>query len=394
MIPPALPENASRQRQLTRHKKNFLRKRILRRCGLPTNNPIIDRRICNKHEYEDVVMHSSIQINGEIEKINFKLHLPKAVGRQSTFSVSENKSKGVGADRLLNNIARTFCENTKRANYDNIIHTLSQSSSTSESPSSSSPSSSSSDDQSPTRKYSIPSKAEPISNKREYIFRDEPRCKPSDYSDEEVKRRTGFVSKDDMLLYITILCNGDLTKMRENSSSLTWYEEWFFYFEKKHGKTILRWVDASSKEEYGVGKEILIKVFKSKLTVELTCRASWPEFLSFDEDFHFMRDVYKETYEGKRIVFWDNTNINIAQSSCADFQRATWSSYYAHNCLKGGVFLQLGGWMGTHNLWMGAVSDTEYNGEGKILKQQWEFAKKDLVNGKEIPFTNTTDKGY
>ena len=178
MIPPALPENASRQRQLTRHKKVFLRKRILRRCGLPTNDPIIDRRICNKHEYEDVVMHSSIQINGEIEKINFKLHLPKAVGRQSTFSVSENKSKGVGADRLLNNIARTFCENTKRANYDNIIHTLSQSSSTSESPSSSSPSSSSSDDQSPTRKYSIPSKAEPISNKREYISRAEPRCKP------------------------------------------------------------------------------------------------------------------------------------------------------------------------------------------------------------------------
>ena len=55
MIPPALPENASIQRQLTRHKKVFLRKQILRRCGLPTNDPVIDRRMCNKHEYEDVV---------------------------------------------------------------------------------------------------------------------------------------------------------------------------------------------------------------------------------------------------------------------------------------------------------------------------------------------------
>ena len=180
-------------------------------------------------------MHSSVKINDEIEKINFKLHLPMAVGRQSTFSVSENNSKGVGADRLLNNIARTFCENTKRANYNDIhdiLNTLSQSSSSSKSPSSSSLSASSSDEQSPTRKYSIPSKADPISNKREYLFREQPRCQPSDYSDEEVKRRTGFVSKDGMLLYITILCNGDLTKMRETSSSLTWYEEWFFILKK------------------------------------------------------------------------------------------------------------------------------------------------------------------
>ena len=52
------------------------------------------------------------------------------------------------------------------------------------------------------------------------------------------------------------------------------------------------------------------------------------------------------------------------------------------------------GWMGAHNLWVGAVSDTRYNGEGEILESQKKFALSDLVNGKLLPFTNMTDKGY
>ena len=142
-------------------------------------------------------------------------------------------------------------------------------------------------------------------------------------------------------------------------------------------------------------------VFDSKLFLELSCRASWPLFLSYEEDFHFMSEVYRLIYDGKRIIFWDNTNKNIAKPSCADFQRSTWSTYYASNCLKFGVGLQLAGWMLVWFSWTGAVSDTQYNGEGdkndekkQILKVQWDFTRNDLVDGTEIPFTNTTDKGY
>ena len=37
------------------------------------------------------------------------------------------------------------------------------------------------------------------------------------------------------------------------------------------------------------------------------------------------------------------------------------------NCAKGGVFLQLCGWMGVHELWFGGVSDTEYLNKSGIL---------------------------
>ena len=64
------------------------------------------------------------------------------------------------------------------------------------------------------------------------------------------------------------------------------------------------------------------------------------------------------------------------------------------NCVKGGVSYQLGGWITNENLWTGGVSDKRYNTDTKILEEQDEYSKKDLVEGKEIPFTNVLDKGY
>ena len=107
-----------------------------------------------------------------------------------------------------------------------------------------------------------------------------------------------------------------------------------------------------------------------------------------------MSSSFQAIYQGRRIVEWDNTNVDISQSSCAELQRLTYSSYYAGNVLKGGVSLQLCGWLRTHYLWTGAVSDTIYNGEGEILNIQKEFSAKDPVGEKIIPFTNLTDKGY
>ena len=53
---------------------------------------------------------------------------------------------------------------------------------------------------------------------------------------------------------------------------------------------------------------------------------------------------------------WDDTNIPFTyKPSSAMNQRLTYSSYYGMNCAKGGVFLQLCGWMGVEELWCGAI---------------------------------------
>ena len=52
------------------------------------------------------------------------------------------------------------------------------------------------------------------------------------------------------------------------------------------------------------------------------------------------------------------------------------------------------GWLGTHDLWGGNVSDTAYNEDSGYLQEQAEFQEKDQVNGKVLPFTVVLDKGY
>ena len=64
------------------------------------------------------------------------------------------------------------------------------------------------------------------------------------------------------------------------------------------------------------------------------------------------------------------------------------------NCAKGGVFLQLCGWMGVEELWCGATSDSFYMENTGILKRQKDFAEDDLVDEKYIPFLIILDKGY
>lgn len=92
---------------------------------------------------------------------------------------------------------------------------------------------------------------------------------------------------------------------------------------------------------------------------------------------------------------WDNTNINLSfQPSCADEQRLTYSQYYAGNCAKAGVFMQLCGWMGVESLWVGATSNSHYLKHTKTFEKQQRFAKEDKVDGKEIPFSVMLDKGY
>ena len=102
----------------------------------------------------------------------------------------------------------------------------------------------------------------------------------------------------------------------------------------------------------------------------------------------------KNRYKGKRPIFWDMTSISMPKSGDAQMQRLTYSSYYANNVFKGGIGLQQCGWIVTHDLWTGCVSDTAYQEKSGIFEMQQQFSEEDFVNGILIPFLNIFDKGY
>ena len=88
------------------------------------------------------------------------------------------------------------------------------------------------------------------------------------------------------------------------------------------------------------------------------------------------------------------TNVPIPQPSDAELQRLTYSQYYGMNCFKGAIGLQQCGWIVTHDLWVGCVSDTKYQEESGIFAAQEHFAQNDLVDERVLPFINVFDKGY
>lgn len=225
-------------------------------------------------------------------------------------------------------------------------------------------------------------------------------------SDNEIKRRTGFVTETSMLAFISIVCNGHWNNVIYLLSTLSWYKEWLFYFEFVWGKTLQRWTDAASDMNFSLAKKSLRSIFDRKLDVVLLCRASWPMYVTYKEDKRFTSEQWKIKYGSNQIVMWDDTNVDFNyMPTMSHAQRLTYSSYYGGNCGKGGVFLQFCGYMGAHDLFTGGMSDTEYLIEKKkqqeknnkvegILERQRVFQEKDKVNGQVIQFINILDKGY
>ena len=115
--------------------------------------------------------------------------------------------------------------------------------------------------------------------------------------------------------------------------------------------------------------------------------------MSFNEDLQLRGTRWDASYSDKRIIFWDNTDIPINTPADAEHQRNTYSAYYAGNVGKGAVFIQPSGWMGTHDLWMGAVSDSEYFVKSGILQQQQTFLDSQDTDSKEYQWINILDKG-
>jgi hypothetical protein len=118
-------------------------------------------------------------------------------------------------------------------------------------------------------------------------------------------------------------------------------------------------------------------------------------FATYEEDVKMRSSNAKwNKYKGMRPIMWDMTNITAYEFTDAVLQRLTFSQYYNENCFKGAVFTQTGGWQGTYELWMGAVSDSDYNRRAGYLSVQELFQNNDKVDDEVIPFLNIYDKGY
>ena len=123
----------------------------------------------------------------------------------------------------------------------------------------------------------------------------------------------------------------------------------------------------------------------------LDARKRWPRYATVVEDEKLKGRKWKGKYNGKRVIFHDNTGIPLFKPNDAYKQRLTYSSYYGGNVAKTGVHTQLCGWIGVMELYPGAIGDSEYFKSCKILDEQEAFERFDHEGG---PTVNVLDRGY
>ena len=126
--------------------------------------------------------------------------------------------------------------------------------------------------------------------------------------DSEVKRRTGFRSKEALLSYIFVVCDGDIKTVQMRSSSLTWFEEWFMHFEHEWGRPTPRWEDVVA--VFGVHPREATTIFDQKIDMEIRTQQSWPPYASYNEDLLLCNTKkWGNKYNDEHPVMWDMTNI-------------------------------------------------------------------------------------
>jgi hypothetical protein len=196
------------------------------------------------------------------------------------------------------------------------------------------------------------------------------------------------------LCYIAVVCDGNILMMVETTTCLTWFEEWFFFFEMLWGRSLQRWVDAE--HVYKLDKKSLRKIFTQKLALVISAVNRWPRYAYHAEDVALRSEKWKERYKNKRVVMWDSGTTRtfdfMGKPKDAELQWLTYSFYYGGNVAKGGIFLQLCGWLGGWELWLGAVSDSDYLEKSGLMQFQEAFQKTDPSSN--LSFTNILNKGY
>jgi DDE superfamily endonuclease len=211
-------------------------------------------------------------------------------------------------------------------------------------------------------------------------------------TDKITKVRTGFPSTSAMIAFIVVACNGDIDLISKTTTTLTWLEEWVIYFEIIWGKFSRRWVDLTIK--YNLSDRTLRRIFVRILNIVVKTRETWPRFASLNKDIALRKRKWNEGYRGKRVVMWDATDVRLYKPSDSHIQRLTYSSYYAGNVGKGSIFIQPCGWMGTHEIWMGAVSDSDYLTRSGILEMQNTYIETHDKETSSEPWYNILDRGF
>merc|ERR1712032_1206587 len=207
---------------------------------------------------------------------------------------------------------------------------------------------------------------------------------------KEIKRRTGFCDLFYLLSYVIIICGGDMDQITVTSTKLTWLEEWIFFFEYIYGHSKNRLCDYES--EYNLCRNACRMLFRSKLLLAMKARNRWPMYASHEEDCKLRKEKWNDQFKDKRIIMHDNTNITLVTPYYADKQRSLRSKYNAECCAKGGVSIQMCGWIRALHLFTGGIDDSKYIERSEILKQQQLFQEGDESSNNQ--FINIFDKGY
>ncbi len=126
-------------------------------------------------------------------------------------------------------------------------------------------------------------------------------------------------------------------------------------------------------------KDMVIAISSQKCAIEFSALNSWPMYSSYKEDLTTWSKKWGQKYCGVQAIMWDMTNIPAYSFSDPDYQRFTYSEYYGENRFKGGVSVQLNGWIWAGSLWPGRVSDSDYNKREGYLQRQEEFQDVNLV---------------
>jgi len=215
----------------------------------------------------------------------------------------------------------------------------------------------------------------------------------NDLTPKEIKRQTGYADISGMLSYIIVVCGGNIDVITTTGSKLTWLEEWMLYLEYMYGHSMNRWVDYE--KEYNLNKDYCRRVFRSKLMLVIAARKRWPMYATHEEDNLFHNAKWSTDFGNTRVIMHNNTNIGLPTASDGDQQRSLFSEYYGECCAKGGVCIQLCGWIRATHLVTGHACDKKTTELTQILPQQQQFQEYDKQNNNTVlPFLLVLDKGY
>jgi hypothetical protein len=419
-MPPDPKNPLSRRHQETHAKKKFTREETLRRLGVPSPEWQKAHRFCSNHKLEKISECIPIKVidrEGKLVKTEWRtrdFNVPVAWGGDAAFwSPPKKPSRGTARDRRafreINDISNQIKDGGQGAETAKLALALYQTTEMTDIDQcdgaalgdiNASLLAASSLDVHESSDKTTPSKLGNVDRPKAVVRGEEkiPKVVPSvrigtNLPAKEVKRRTGFEDIASLLAFVTVVCDGDFEVMKKCVSiDLTWLEEWFLYFERIWGRSAMRFVDLA--RHFDISTDHARNVFRPKLRLVIEARDRWPPYASYDEDRNLRDEKWTDRYGDRRIVFWDNTNVDMPKASNSELQRITFSSYYGGNVAKGGVMLQPCGWIGVWDLWTGAVSDTDFLKKTRILDLQDAFVERDLINGEKVPFTNILDRGY